>query len=104
MRDLLNEWGVTGKVIGVTPRLERKPFGTSSIYLAHPRGDEIRAWLDEYGSVRGPVESIVVIDDEDYDLDQFASRLVKTDFEVVLTMENASEAIKMLGVSPVSRK
>jgi hypothetical protein len=88
MREHLANWGVKGKVVGVTPRLERE---VGSLVVAKTRGDEIQAWLD---SARD-VESFVILDDE-ADMAHLAHRLIQTTFELGLTLEHANRAIKML--------
>lgn len=55
------------------------------------RGDEIREWLTTH-----PVDSFVILDDED-DMEEFTStNLVKTDVEVGLQESDVQRAIKIL--------
>lgn len=91
MKDFLSDWGVKAKVLDCTPDLTRK---RGAIYSNVCRGDEIQAWLDGYD--RYPVESFVILDD-DSDMNHLLPRLVKTEFERGLTMEDAARAIEMLG-------
>jgi len=92
LRDFLNEWGVKGKVVGKTPRLERRE---GSLLVCAPRGDEIQKWLDDYQEARGPVESFVVLDDEIVG-GPVMNRLIQTEFNVGLTLEQAHKAIDLL--------
>lgn len=79
MRNLLRDWGVRARILGVTPRLN----GT--------RGDEIDAWLE---ANKDFVDDYVIIDD---DKDVNISKLVQTNFEVGLTPEDAEKVIERLG-------
>lgn len=89
MQRLLKTWGVTGKVIGVTPRLERKQNG---IYIGVQRGNEIQAWLDSYSKL---VDAFVILDD-DTDMVYLSNRQIQTEFYSGLTLEHATEAIRLL--------
>lgn len=91
IREILQSWGVTGKVIGVTPDLARTT-SNSPILIAVERGDEIQAWLD---ASRFSIESFAIIDD-DSDMKHLKPRLVKTEFEDGFTMNHASRAIELL--------
>lgn len=93
--DLMDKYHI--EVIGKTPKLEE----------SHKREDEIMAWLSEH---RYEIESYVILDDEDADLQMFAdNHLVKTshkDYEGYiccnelkwsgLANEHVKQAIKML--------
>ena len=88
----LRNWGVTGEVIGTTPRyLEDEWKGEKKILVAVPRGREIQAWLDEHPDV----ESFVILDD-DKDMEHLMPFLIHTPFEIGLTDEDADSAIMRL--------
>lgn len=91
IRDILRSWGVTGKVIGITPDLCRAPKD-SAIIIATERGDEIQAWLD---TTRFNVETFVILDD-DADMKHLKPRLIQSTFEKGLTPEHADRAIALL--------
>src|SRR5689334_9681956 len=74
MRDMLNAWGVKGKVLGCTPDLCHQK-DSHLIVEGKERGDEIQAWLDEREKFRGDVESFVILDD-DSDMKHLQPRLV----------------------------
>lgn len=80
--DLLNGWGVKGKVLGSTPHSYDKT-----------RGEEIQQWLDE--NERYPVESFVILDD-DSDMGQLMPRLVKSTFTDGFTSAHIAEAVEKL--------
>lgn len=80
----LRGWGVTGRMIGITPVLN-----------AVDRGEEIQAWLDDYQSRRGEVDAFVILDD-DNDMLHLAGKLVQTDFMPGLTVADADQAIMFL--------
>jgi len=91
-KNRLKEWGVTGKMIGMTPDLaNRGPVLWNSV----PRGLEIAAWIKQYTEDREPVESFVILDD-DKDMEHLMPHLIHTPFEVGLTESDAEEAIKRL--------
>ena len=95
-KDRLKEWGITGKMIGLTPDLtERGPVLWNSV----SRGIEIAAWIKQYTEDREPVESFVILDD-DKDMEHLMPFLIHTPFEVGLTEDDADKAIEMLN-SPV---
>lgn len=80
-RGVLKSYGVTGKIIGRTPRFSG----------AKVRGLEIQAWLDE-----NPwVERFAIIDD-DADMHHLAHRLVKTTFLHGMLDEHAAALVEML--------
>lgn len=87
--DKLLEWGVTGKVIGQTPRLERVSSG--GVDVAVERGLEIQAWLDQHSGVK----TFVILDD-DKDMAHLLPRLVRTASLIGLTEADAERAIAML--------
>lgn len=85
---LLESWGVTGKVVGMTPILFRK---TDSLWEAASRGEEIA----EYLHGKKNVESFVILDDHN-DMDELEPYLIQTPFDVGLTEKDADRAIDML--------
>src|SRR5581483_4761430 len=60
LRELLRGWGVTGSVVGKTPRLTV----SETDFRELDRGHEIQWWLDQRGNRRGDVESFVILDDD----------------------------------------
>ena len=91
-KDRLKEWGITGKMIGMTPDLTtRGPVLWNSV----PRGLEIDAWIKRYTEDREPIESFVILDD-DADMAHLIPFLIQTPFEVGLTESDADRAIAML--------
>lgn len=89
--ELLSSWGVTGSVVGATPRLIENQ---GSVHMAKSRGAEIQKWLDQNRDHR-KVDRFVILDD-DQDMDHLADWLVLTKFETGLTMEDSARAIKVL--------
>lgn len=81
LQQLLKAHGLSGEVIGVTPRGDRGE-----------RGDEIQTWMDK----NGPIESFVILDD-DSDMAHLMDKLVQTSFDTGLLDEHVEAAIKMLG-------
>lgn len=82
LEQLLRSWGVHGgKILDKT--------GTSP---SDDRGAEIKKWLEE----NGPVESFVVIDDDETDLVQFGERFVQTDPILGLLLATAIQAVSQL--------
>lgn len=90
MRLILKHWGVAGELLDCTPDLTRSPESPGAIYVGVPRSREIQAWLD----ANEKPESYVIIDD-DLDAD-IAGRLIKTQFDVGLTLVDAKRANDML--------
>jgi hypothetical protein len=88
IRQTLNEWGVRGEVIGITPNLTRK---LGAVFVSTKRGDEISLWLASHPDV----DRFVILDD-DSDMNGLSDRLVKTNFTEGLTGEHAHRAIAML--------
>ena len=77
-------------VIGETPDLALRSKG--GIYVAHIRGDEVQAWIDEHPHV---VEQFLCLDDDkDFHPHQ---PLKQTSMEYGLTHQDACECIRMLG-------
>lgn len=77
--EILASWGITGQVVSVTPDLG---WGIE-------RGCEIRAWLCGHN---GP---FVILDDE-ADMGSLDRFLVRTNYDVGLTMEDAIRAAGLL--------
>ena len=61
--DVLMKNGLTADIVGITPVMDRRE-----------RGDEIKAWF----KANGPIEAFVILDDDD-DMGNLFSHLVKTD-------------------------
>jgi len=58
VKEMLNKWGVTGRVLDCTPRL----FKDRPNELAErPRGEEIAAWIEDYPR---DVAQLVILDDD----------------------------------------
>lgn len=74
-------------IIGQTPDLT---FETHA-----GRGAEIQKWLDTT-SLKDEIESIVIIDDDVFDLTEFAGKIVETETDTGLTMDLAQKAIYIL--------
>lgn len=68
-------------IVGITPRLNLT------------RADEISAWMFEHGCI--PQENIAILDDDDFDMGVLLPRLVKTNPNVGLTVEDARRAIEL---------
>lgn len=90
MRLILNHWGVSPHLIGVTPDRTRRE--ASGLYAGDPREAEIQQWLDEQ---KGLIEAFVILDD-DGDMGHLAAHLVRTEFEIGLTPAQAEYAIAIL--------
>lgn len=84
MTETLKRWGVTGRVIDITPQL----YGDQYAYKR--RGCEIQRWMDHY-----PTESFVILDD-DSDMAHLSHRLVRTTMQTGLTKADADRAIAIL--------
>jgi hypothetical protein len=95
IKDILREWGVTGKVLSITPDLCHQK-DSHLVVGGVCRGDEIQRWLDDYAESRGPVESFVILDDAS-DMRHLLPRLVQSRFETGLTPELARRAVELLG-------
>jgi hypothetical protein len=89
-KERLKKWGVTGKMVGVTPDLCVRESG---IWQAFLREIEIQRWMDDYGKEQ--IESFVILDD-DKDMEHLIPFLIHTPFEIGLTEANADAAIKIL--------
>lgn len=83
--ELFHKWGITAPTVGRTPLWDR----------SCERGDEIASWL----SKNPQVESFVILDDGD-DMSMLTHRLVQTNHELGLTMQDADRAIAILNAPP----
>jgi len=79
---LLRTHQVLCRVVGVTPEARR----------AASRGKQISLWLEE----NGPVESYVVLDDDDLGIGEERHPFIRTDGGTGLTEQDASRAIALL--------
>lgn len=82
LQDLFALHGFKGDIVGKTPG------GGGGL-----RGEKILDWLRDIGEQGA---SFIAIDDDSYDMDAVADRLVQTDNEVGLTDADADRAIAML--------
>lgn len=71
--------GLTAEIVGITPVLDSRE-----------RGDEIKAWFKK---AQEPIEAFVILDDDD-DMGNLFSHLVKTDDS--LLDEHVEEALRIL--------
>jgi hypothetical protein len=92
MGTLLQSWGVWGRVVGVTPRLDTTYDASTGIYRVYTREQEILAWLAKHGEP----DRYVVLDDEDSGFDLLKPLLVHTDAEVGLTAQDVERACRLL--------
>lgn len=92
VRERLHGWGITGRIVDITPVLERKE---GNLYTGVRRGTEIQAWLDGYK--RYPIDSFVILDD-DTDMGHLVPWLVKTEFGPGLTKDDTEKALAILSV------
>lgn len=81
LREMLESWGVQAEIIGVTPEAES-------------RHEEIRAWLDD-NVMTAPVKSFVILDDL-AEMGPLESRLIQTDAQIGLSMQDAKKACELL--------
>ena len=84
--EVLEGWGVNGRVVGLTPDLSK--VRSSGIGVATTRGTEINSYLERYGANPPP---FVILDDDD-DMDELRPYLVQTNFTTGLTMADAVRA------------
>ena len=82
LREQLSGWGVTGKV------LDRTPHDWNL-----DRGAEIQMWIDSYQ--REDITHSVILDD-DSDVRHLMPKLIQTNTEFGLAMEDAEKAIQLL--------
>ncbi len=85
---LLQGWGVTAPVAGVTDDLSYLDL-TAPIGIR--RGDEIGQWLDEHPEV----DDFVILDDDD-DMGSLRPYLVQTETDLGLTDDQATRAALLL--------
>ncbi len=91
-KERLHEWGVTGRMVSITPDLtNRGPILFNSVQ----RGKEIQKWLDGWNGEE--IESFVILDD-DKDMVHLMSFLIHTPFDVGLTDDDADVAIMKLNI------
>lgn len=93
MREVLQHAGLRAEVVGITPDLvERRDVrGEMDLggFIAHPRREEIAAWLAQHPEVT----AWCALDD---DPDAGPLNLIRTDDRVGLTEANADAAIALL--------
>lgn len=82
LADIFESWGLRGRIVGMTPRLD-DPGDT--------RGTEIAAWIQQ-NCWSGPI----VILDDDSDMGDLIGFLVQTSFEKGLTLADTERAIAIL--------
>lgn len=87
MQNGLKNWGVTGRLRGLTPDLS---YDNGKLVIGVERGKEIQDWLSKH-----PCETFVILDDDD-DMGQLKPRLVQTSYPDGLTLTHALCAIQML--------
>lgn len=91
MRELLQSWGIWGRVVGVTPRLveyvEQDPF-----VIWQTREKEIETWLHTHR----PYDRLVVLDDEGDGFINLKPYLVQCSIDAGLTARLTIEAISLL--------
>jgi hypothetical protein len=75
LRDILNDRGFVGKVVGKTPELR----GVSPAGTPQERGDEIQRWINDWTRPTRGVDSFVILDD-DSDMAHLKHLLVQTSF------------------------
>lgn len=83
----LRSYGIQGEIVGMTP----EGFG-----LGRRRGNEIQAWLDDYGQ---DVKKFVILDD-DSDMEHLMPYLVKTAYPDGLMEKHIPQVLAMLGINP----
>lgn len=91
--DALREAGVTGEIIGMTPRLPPRETFVSAL-----RGDEIQAWLDDFG----PIDRFVILDD-DSDMAHLVPFLVQTEWMMGLQPKHVEDVVARLNGTQVAR-
>ncbi len=92
--DYLKECGVTGEIIGRTPiysEYRDEVLQGSRLVGVYARGREIQMWLD----ANPKAESFVIVDDGS-DMDHLTHKLVQTEFEIGITLDNALKMIEVL--------
>ena len=83
LEGILRAHGLTGEILGATPRLPPN------------RGGEIQAWLD---AAREPPEAFVILDDV-ADMGHLDPHLVRTDWEDGLLDAHVEEALVRFGIA-----
>jgi len=94
LKETLISWGITAKIMDVTPRLET---AKGDITLSVPRGREIKAWIarNDWRNI-----TAVCILDDDSDMEHMADKLIQTQFTYGLQDEHVARAIRMLNETP----
>lgn len=95
LADILKTHGVTGEIVGKTPRLLEeigKLDDGSPSCRSRDRGHEIQAWLDEH-----PEVTAFAIVDDNSDMAHLKDRLVQTSWETGLLDEHVERLVEMLG-------
>jgi hypothetical protein len=87
LRELLHRHGVTGQVVGATPRNDRT------------RGDQIAESLEYHKRLGREVDSFVILDD-DNDMGGLTWALVKTTMAQGLQDEHVAQAVEILEEAP----
>lgn len=77
------------RIIGATMEISDKTNG--GIWVSKTRGQEIALWLEQVS-----VDSFVILDDDDEDMDPVKDHLIKTTFEKGLLKEHVERAKKLL--------
>ena len=91
VKKLLSKFVPKDCVIGQTPDL--------TFEMNSGRGTEIQKWININGlKDKIEIESLVIIDDDVFDLTEFAGKIIETDTDIGLTMDQAQKAIEILGV------
>jgi hypothetical protein len=95
MKEVLNDFGVKGRMLGVTPTLDHIEAGHA--YITVTRGQEIMAWLTIRSRSHTDIVEFVILDD-DSDMGELAPRHIKTEFDLGLTETDADRALKLFGL------
>ena len=95
-KELMLEQGITGQVVGVTPRCDDREWHGK--YLG--RGREIRAWLKRYNKQYKITDYVILDDDSDF-LAYQKKQHIKTKYDGEgLNWEAVIKALKILRVKP----
>lgn len=86
VRRKLRDWGIQGRVLGITP-INRDDRTTT-------RGREIQLWINVYSRSINLGNYVILDDDADVEMD--LTKLIRTQFETGLTMSDADNAIAIL--------
>jgi hypothetical protein len=88
---ILRDWGVTGRVVDVTPDLSTKG---KEIFVAVQRGEEIQAWIERN---KRNLSDIAILDDGT-DMAELVPFLIKTEYEIGLSEQDVDLALQLLTV------